>query len=140
MVHALKESWRVLKQAGWLIDLRPYSLNPPVEVIVNDTVHIAGPIDGSAGVPDDEAADKAIKAVIKDGMYSKSAEGSFKFAYYWDSLKQMTDYIEERWSDYNRLPEETLEKAGKLASDHQGVLQIRIQSNLKIRRYKKQGK
>lgn len=137
MVHALKESWRVLKGGGWLVDIRPYSLNPPVEVIVNATAQIAGPIDSSAGIPDDEAADNAIKAVIKEGMYSKREEGGFKFAYYWDTLEQMMDYIEERWSDSNHIPQDTLERAERLTSDQQSAYQMRIRSNLKIRRYKK---
>jgi hypothetical protein len=140
MVHALNESWRVLKQGGWLIDIRPYSLSPPVEVVMDNKASIAGPIDSSAGIPDDEAADSAIKEVIRDGAYSKSEAGSFKFAYYWDTLDHMVDYIEERWSDSTRLPKYTLEMADRLVSESKGPIKIRIRSNMKIVRYKKQGK
>ena len=140
MVHALNESWRVLKQGGWLIDIRPYSLSPPVEVVMNDTVRIAGPIDSSAGVPDDEASDRAIQEVVKNGAYSKSEAGSFKFAYYWDTLEHMKDYIEERWSDSTHLPKRTLDEAARLVSESMGTIQIRIRSDMKIVRYKKLGK
>lgn len=138
MVHALYESWRVVKRGGWLIDLRPYSLNPPVEVIINDSVRIAGPIDSSAGVPDDEAADQAINEVVKDGAFSKSEEGSFRFAYYWETLEHMKDYIEDRWSDSTHLPHDMLERAERLVNESDGPVQIRIRSNMKIVRYKKQ--
>lgn len=137
MVHALNESWRVLKEGGRLIDIRPYSLSPPVEVIIDGAVLIAGPIDSSAGVPDDEASDKAIKEVVKNGAYSKSEAGSFKFAYYWDTLEHMKDYIEDRWSDSTHLPKDTLENAERLVSESTGLIQIRIRSNMKIVRYKK---
>lgn len=137
MVHALNESWRVLKQGGWLIDIRPYSQNMPVEVIIDGAVLIAGPIDSSAGVPDDEASDRAIQEVVKNGAYSKSEAGSFQFDYYWDTLEHMKDYIEERWSDSSHLPKKTLDQAARLVSESKSPIQIRIQSNMKIVRYKK---
>ncbi len=140
MVHALNESWRVLKQGGWLIDIRPYSHSSPVEVIIDGAVLIAGPIDSSAGVPDDEASDRAIKEVVKNGAYSKSEARSFKFDYYWDTLEHMKDYIEERWSDSAYLPKMTLDQAARLESESMGPIKIRIQSNMKIVRYKKLGK
>ncbi len=140
MVHALNESWRVLKQGGWLIDIRPYSLSPPVEIIIDGAVRIAGPIDSSAGVPDDEASDRAIKEVVKNGAYSKSEAGSFKFDYYWDTLEHMKDYVEERWSDSTHLPKKTLDQAVRLESESMGPIKIRIRSDMKIVRYKKLSK
>ena len=137
MVHALNESWRVLRNDGWLIDIRPYSLSPPVEVIIDEAVLIAGPIDSSAGVPDDEASDRAIQEVVENGAYSKSEAGSFKFAYYWDTLEHMKDYIEERWSDSTHLPKRTLDQAARLVSESKSWIQIRIRSDMKIVRYKK---
>ena len=137
MVHALNESWRVLRNDGWLIDIRPYSHSSPVEVIIDGAVLIAGPIDSSAGVPDDEASDRAIQEVVKNGAYSKSEAGSFKFAYYWDTLEHMKDYIEERWSDSTHLPKRTLDQAARLVNESQSLIQIRIQSYMKIVRYKK---
>ncbi len=137
MVHALNESWRVLRNDGWLIDIRPYSLSPPVEVIIDEAVLIAGPIDSSAGVPDDEASDRAIQEVVENGAYSKSEAGSFKFAYYWDTLEHMKDYIEERGSDSTHLPKRTLDQAARLVSESKSWIQIRIRSDMKIVRYKK---
>jgi phosphoenolpyruvate-protein kinase (PTS system EI component) len=108
-----------------------------VEVIIDGAVLIAGPIDSSAGVPDDEASDRAIQEVVKNGAYSKSEAGSFKFAYYWDTLEHMKDYIEERWSDSTHLPKRTLDQAARLVNESQSLIQIRIQSYMKIVRYKK---
>jgi hypothetical protein len=42
MVHALRESWRVLVPGGSLIDLRPLSASSPVQVVTGNKIVPAG--------------------------------------------------------------------------------------------------
>jgi hypothetical protein len=57
MVHALREACRVLILHGFLIDLRPYCVEAPLEVVFEDGMEPAGLANTSMSQPDDQAAD-----------------------------------------------------------------------------------
>ena len=88
MVHALAESWRVLKVGGRLIDLRPYSSGWPLEIVHRDTEMLAGPLDDKMGVSVDVASDNAVLEAVQRGWFEKEHEGSFEYAweYQWDEV------------------------------------------------------
>ena len=138
MVHALEESWRVLAPGGQLVDIRPLTSNPPLEVIFNEEISIAGQVDDSVDTPSDIAANEAVKEVVNRGIFLKQQEERFEFAYYWDKLEDMEVYIEDQWSDWVNLPQEVSGKARRLTKDFDGNVRYRVQVDMLISRYKKQ--
>ena len=67
MVHALTEVRRVLTSGGYLIDLRPFTARPPIEIISGDQVIPAGFVDDSHDVPDYLAANDAVAYMTANG-------------------------------------------------------------------------
>ena len=99
MVHALTEIQRTLRPAGVLIDLRPIRAPRQLEVIRDGGDLLVGDFDVVEGDdPDDEAANEAVRQAVQKGFFSRERDGSFKFAFYWDSVDEMMEYGEERWS------------------------------------------
>ena len=100
MVHALTEIQRTLRPGGVLIDLRPIrDPNRQLEVIRDDGALVVGDFDVFADDdPDDEAAHAAVRRVVRDGLFSRERDGSFKFSFYWDTVDEMMEYGEARWS------------------------------------------
>jgi hypothetical protein len=137
MVHALEESWRVLAPGGALIDIRPYSNNPAIEILSGQTVTLAGQMDDSLGLPIDLAADDAIQKLVAQGTFLKRYEARFPLAFYWHSLQDLQTYILEKWADSSHLPDETFNKAQALVTAARGPIQIRIQREMLIARYRK---
>ena len=114
MVHALTEIQRTLRPGGALIDLRPIRAPRQLEVIREGGALLVGDFDVLEGDdPDDEAAHEAVRRVVQDGLFSRERDGSFKFAFYWDSVDEMMEYGEERWSSVS-LSKAVQERARRL--------------------------
>ena len=96
MVHALHEIWRALAADGHLLDLRPLSSNPIIEVVTRGGAVAVGGVDDSEEVPDDAAADRAIRRVIDDGWFVTRKHRPFDVEHYWDSVEEMASFIETR--------------------------------------------
>ena len=100
MVHALNEIHRVLVQSGSLIDLRPLLDRWPIEVTSNSENRAAGrATDLSEPLADDEAANQAMAEAELRGWFLRERQDVFPFFYYWDSPKEMQEYIDETWND-----------------------------------------
>lgn len=139
MVHALEESRRVLARNGRLIDIRPLSSYPPVEVITSNGARLAGRADDSLGIPDDQAANNAIADAVRQGIFFKDADERFEFFYYWDTMEQMQAYIKDRWDDWVILRDTTLQNAAQIISESTGQIQLRITLTILISVYGKRG-
>jgi hypothetical protein len=137
MVHALEECWRVLEPRGWLLDIRPITSRPPVEVIFNGRARLAGQVDDTAGEADDRASNGAIEQLIRRGRLVREQEQHFEYAYYWDTLQQMKAYIDDKWSDSAILGEPVMEKARRLVKTSDGPIRIRVRIEVLITRYRK---
>ena len=140
MVHALEESWRVLVPGGQLVDIRPLTCNPPLEVLFDEEISIAGQVDDSADLPDDIAANQAVTEVITRGIYLKQQEERFDYAFYWEKLEDLEAYIEDQWSDWVILPQEVSRKARRLTNEYAKNVRYRIRVDMLISRYGKQAK
>ena len=104
MVHALEEIHRVLDRSGKLIDLRPLLDRWPVEVASNSLISQAGRVTDLAGpLADDAAADQALAEAESRGWFLREREDVFPFYYYWDTPKEMQEYIDETWNDVIRI-------------------------------------
>lgn len=106
MVHALDEIHRTLKPNGILIDLRPVEENWQVEVTASTGYQLAGRLtDQPIGLADDEAAFKAMREVESRGWFIKEKEKEFAFFYYWDTPSEMKAFMEEQWTDFEKMEE-----------------------------------
>ena len=121
---------------GQLIDMRPRTTNPNVEVVINESVRVAGQIDDSAGRIDDEAADRAMATLVSHGLFAKQEERRFTFALYWRTPEQMQAYIEENRSDYAILPPQVVQRARELSPKGRPV-HYRVREEIMIVDYRK---
>jgi hypothetical protein len=138
MVHALAESWRILMFGGRLIDLRPYKSEWPIEIVSRDKQILAGRLDENQnGLSDDEASDNAISEVIQRGWFKEESKEFFEYAYYWDTVDQMNEYVKTEWSNLAIIPENVLSNAQRIARVAGEQVQIRIRRIILIARYRK---
>lgn len=106
MVHALEEVQRALKSHGLLVDLRPLLDQWPVEVSWPDGHQEAGrATDLSEPLADDAAANSALAELVAAGRLIRERGEVFSIYYYWDTPKDMQEYIEEEWSDVIQVDE-----------------------------------
>jgi len=137
MVHALKEIWRVLVPRGWLLDVRPLSANAPLEVVAGAQVWRAGPVDESAGLPDDHAANESLQTIVREGWFIREHQACFDYAWYWDTLDELQTHIAEKWSNSMRLPDAVGAEAARLQAAGGTGARVRLQLTLTIARYRK---
>lgn len=137
MVHALQEIWRTLIPGGLLIDLRPVSVGLPLEVVSGDDVWVAGALDDSPGIPDDEAANDAIARLDLDGWYDLERSATFDLLTYWDSLDEMEKYATENWKGNVILPANVIRKAAYLMRQAAKGERIRARMRMILGRYRK---
>ncbi len=138
MVHALHESWRVLAEDGTLIDARPYCVEAPLEVLFRGRVETAGMVDLSHDYPDDLAADEAIRAVVKEGIFREVKSDAFDFVYYWRSMDDLLEDWDAQWKEFALLPGDVIGRAKVLLKKHDPRTLLRIRLNMKLVMYEKQ--
>ena len=137
MVHALHEAWRVLAPGGILIDLRPYNVDAPLEVSSKGMVESAGLVDTSMDSALDEAADKAVCTLLREGMIRELRSEYFDQSYYWTSIKGMLADIDERWKDDVVIPQVVLRRATLLYKKQPGRARLRLRFHTKLFVYEK---
>ena len=138
MVHALKEAHRILVPKGIMIDVRPLSVDVPLEIIYKGGRESAGILDLSPDIDKDIAADRAIECVILDRIYKESYVEYFDFAYYWKTIKGMEEDLEDYWKDDVVVPEEVLQRARMLFKKQRPQTQMRVGVQMKLGKYRKQ--
>lgn len=138
MVHALKEAHRILVPHGIMIDVRPLSVDIPLEIIYRGGRDSAGILDLSPDIDKDIAADRAIESVVKDHIFTQSKVEIFDFAYYWKTIKGMEEDLEEYWKDDVIVPEEVIQRAHMLFKKRHPQTKIRVGVQMKLGKYEKQ--
>jgi len=139
MVHALKEAWRILVPHGTLIDVRPLSIDVPLEIVYEGGRADAGMVDFSPGVDLDADADNAMISVTAEGIYTLAREELFDFTYYWKTVKGMQDDIKEYWEGEVNIPEQVWQRARQLFDKRRPKTQIRLAMRMKLGKYEKIG-
>jgi hypothetical protein len=139
MVHALRETWRVLVPRGHLLDLRPRASNWPLEVVADGQVMLAGKVDNALFVPDDSAAESAIQCSVREGLYSLEQHVAFECASYWNTLDAMVTYQAESVNPSLTLPDDVLAKARELTATAHQPSKVRIRLSMDLVRYRKLG-
>ncbi len=138
MVHALKETWRVLRSGGLLLDVRPVGANRTFELQWADGVRPVGEIDTSLGQPDDEAADAAVDRVVGEGLFAHEAGRIFTVAYYWSSLADMRRHVDTEWADFASVAPDIWARATALVAARQSSLvRVVVRSAIQMTSYRK---
>ncbi len=139
MVHALEQAWRVLVPRGIMVDVRPLSVDTPLEIVYPGGKASAGIIDMSPGAELDKDADQAIESVLNDRKYRELNVEYFGFALYWESVKGMQEDIEENWKDEVIITEDVWQNAQTLMSREGQKSQLRVCYQMKLGVYEKNG-
>jgi hypothetical protein len=139
MVHALNEIRRVLVNSGSLIDLRPLLDNWPVEVTSNDGNHEVGrATDLPEPLADDGAADLALAEAEQSGWFLRERDDVFPFFYYWDTPKEMQEYIDETWNDVISIEDDLWSHLRSLWATANADARVRIRLKMMITSLRKQ--
>ncbi len=134
MVHALQEVWRVLIPNGFLIDLRPFIAEPPVQIVVGNQVMVAGAIDGTANFSKHLNANRAVQEIVNHGWFVAEEQDAFELYTYWDGTGEFKTFMDEE--SQSILPLETLAEAKRLIASEANA-RLRTQRLMVIARYRK---
>lgn len=104
MVHALEHIHRLLKPDGLLIDIHPL----PEGALV--TAYHGGSVIFSEREHDDEsedvlAAERALKEVLRRGLYVRERDEQFEFLTHASSVAELRDFLEEASAFDDEPPE-----------------------------------
>jgi hypothetical protein len=139
MVHALKEAWRVLMPMGVMLDIRPLSVDTPLEVVFGKKRELAGIVDMSPEIEYDIAADKAINTVVKERNFTEDKIDYFDYVYYWKTFHGMMADFEERWKDEIIITDEVIQRAKSLYEEMRPKVKFRFGMRMKLGKYEKNG-
>jgi hypothetical protein len=137
MVHALAESWRVLRVGERMVDLRPMASGWPVEIVSRDAQTLVGRVDDQMRTVVDNISNEAVAETVRRGWFEKESEDRFEFAYYWDTVDAMSTYVETEWGYDAFLPENVLSEAHRLVKEADEGVQIRVRRTMLIASYRK---
>jgi hypothetical protein len=137
MVHALKEAWRVMAPLGIMMDIRPLSVDTPLEVISGEVRQFAGIVDMSPDLKYDIAADQAIETVINEGFFIEKQVDEFEYVNYWKTYHGMMADFEERWKDEIIIPEDVINKAQQFYKESRPDGRLRLGMRMKSAKYEK---
>lgn len=122
MVHALRESWRVLRNTGTLIDLRPLSTVFPIEAVTGPTAAQIGEGSAAATAGDERAAERALAIQIRDGALVPRHEARFEVRLYWDTTAAMAEYMRTgRTAKQVKPAYDEIDAALRAAADRSGT-------------------
>ena len=93
MVHALEQTWRVLKADGILIDLRPRHTGQIIEVVRNTTSDVITCYDDAYREARDFASDEAIEMVVNAGLFQRVRRVYFEYVKQYESGTALMDYF-----------------------------------------------
>ncbi|MBI3739959.1 MAG: hypothetical protein HY258_13005 [Chloroflexi bacterium] len=138
MVHALSEIHRVLTPNGILIDLRPMLDRWPLEVVSAGKHEEAGRVtDLAEPLSDDQAANQAVAEIAKRGWFVRQREEVFPFLYYWDTPKEMQEYLDEEWYDVINIDDGLWNDLRSLWARSNADAQVSIRLKMLITRWDK---
>lgn len=99
MVHALENSWRLLKPDGRLIDIHPLEDPPPIEVHLAEEVILAGWLREINDYVEYVQADEALSQVIERGVFSLERRDTFLYKIHAETIWALRDYLAENNRD-----------------------------------------
>ena len=137
-MHALDEVRRVLAPDGILIDLRPLADNWRVEVVSLREVKRTGRVeDLPVQTNGDVAANAAIQAAEKRGWFKREQDELFPFFYSWDTPSEMEEFVDDDWSDFVGMEEDTRRATRSAWAVADGDSRVRVRVEILIARWRK---
>jgi hypothetical protein len=137
MVHALGEIHRALVPNGVLIDLRPIADRWVIEVFsARETRETGRVTDLPLGLEDDEAANRAMKNAESNGWFKREREEFFPLHYVWDTANEMEKWIDEEWTNFIGLDEETRRAARSAWALGDADSRVRVRVKMLITRWR----
>ena len=137
-MHALDEVRRVLAPDGILIDLRPLADNWRVEVVSLREVKRTGRVeDLPVQTNGDVAANAAIQAAEKRGWFKREQDELFPFFYSWDTPSEMEEFVDDDWSDFVGMEENTRRATRSAWAVADGDSRVRVRVEVLIARWRK---
>lgn len=130
MVDALRDIWRVVREHGLLVDVRPLSSRCPLEAVCGERVVHLGDVDGTGMLSDDRAADAAMRTSVGHGWFVPRRSITFDFRTYWDSVAEMASMLDARRRKKQVVPSYAdLERTHHdLRARHGGVVRLRCRT------------
>ncbi len=138
MVHALEESWRVLRSDGRLIDLRPITAHYPLGINTAQGWVTAGEVDQDEDRQHARAANRAVREVLRGRLFKKTKQKYFDIHFYWDDLEGLARDLEGPFRGGFNYPAPARDRAAQLYANVSGERGIRISIRSKIACYLKQ--
>jgi hypothetical protein len=135
MVHALEEAWRVLVTHGLMVDVRPLSVDVPLEVVYEGGCEPAGIVDMSPDLKYDIAADRAIEHVVIEGNFNQSSLETFDYIYYWNTYHGMVVDFKERWQDEIIVSKQVLDRVKWLYTQKRPDARLRLPMRMNLGTY-----
>jgi len=140
MVHALKTVYSALRPRGLLLDVRPASPRPVVEVVhggetaVDRRVEQLGRIDDSYRLETLAAADAAVNILVAGGLLTQERVETFSIYYYFPTVDSLFAYAAEHWRRAN-VSAALVARARQAVSNTSG--ELRIKRHLHAARYRR---
>lgn len=117
--------------------MRPLPSGWPVEVVGQDVRILVGQLDDEWGPSDSIASDIAVSETVRKRWFVKENEEFFQYAYYWDTVDEMSEFIEAEWSDMASVPDRLLSEANRVMQLTGEQVQIRVRETIVIASYRK---
>jgi hypothetical protein len=139
MVHALGEIHRILAPGGILIDLRPLCDRWQIEVFsVRETRQTGHVTDLPLGLEDDESANQAMRNAESNGWFRRERETFFPLHYVWDTASDMEKWIDEEWTNFIGLDEETRRATRSAWALGDADSRVRVRVKMLMTKWRKQ--
>ena len=120
MVHALRETRRVLKVRGVLIDLRPATIPMALEIVIGARAIWSKEVDSSRTPEDVAAADRAVQHAVSAEWFRFEKSLPYVLEIYCDSAVEFSTYAQNQKLSDAEIPYEELQKRlSKLATSGQ---------------------
>jgi len=123
---------------GILIDIRPLADNWRVEVAslrdVKRTGHVTDLPEQTNG---DLASADAMRAAEASSWFKREQDELFPFSYSWDTPSEMEEFVNDDWSDFVALDEDTKRVTRAAWAVADGDSRVRIRMNVWIARWRK---
>ena len=138
MVHALDEIHRVLVPNGILLDIRPLAERWRIEVVSARGSSQTGRVDD---LPDqvnaDIASNEAMRQAESRGWFRREQEELFPFFYWWDTPREMEEFIADDWFDFIGLSEEAKQTTRSAWALGDADSRVRVRVNVLISKWRK---
>jgi hypothetical protein len=109
----------------------------PVEIVGPGIEELAGRLDDSKRIRVDDASNDAVLEAVQRGWLKKESEDYFDYAYYWETVEEMVEYVEADWCNAATIPDNVLAEAHRLVDVAGEEVEIRIRRAMVIARYRK---